>query len=72
MLNDPIWIPDQAELDALVYDFHLQTIVRYQTNSEDTQLFSSDFSLITFLQDFVEYYPNAPSGSKTALFKSKS
>ncbi|UJR27028.1 hypothetical protein I4U23_008332 [Adineta vaga] len=66
---DTVWIPEQAELDAFVYDFHLQTIVRYQTNPEDIHLLPSDFTLITFLQDFIEYYPNAPIGSKTALFK---
>ncbi len=70
MLNDQFWIPEQTELDAFVYDFHLQTIIRYQTNSDNPQIFSPDFSLITFLQDFIEYYPNAPIGSKTALFKS--
>ncbi|CAF3449227.1 unnamed protein product [Rotaria sp. Silwood1] len=67
--NDSFWIPEQAELDAFVYDFHLQTIIRYLKNSKDAQLFPTDFSLITFLQDFIEYYPNAPIGSKTALFK---
>ena len=71
MSNDTYWIPQQTELDAFVYDFHLQTIVRYQTNPQDANLFASDFSVITFLQDFIEYYPNAPVGSKTALFKSK-
>ena len=71
MSNDTYWIPQQTELDAFVYDFHLQTIVRYQTNPQDANLFAPDFSVITFLQDFIEYYPNAPVGSKTALFKSK-
>ncbi|CAF0736616.1 unnamed protein product [Adineta ricciae] len=67
--NDTYWIPEQTELDAFVYDFHLQTIVRYQTNPQDANLFAPDFSIIAFLQDFIEYYPNAPVGSKTALFK---
>ena len=60
------------DLDALVYDFHLQTIINYQTSVDNTQIFPSDFSLIAFLQDFIEYYRNAPMGSKTALLKGNS
>ncbi|CAF0727285.1 unnamed protein product [Rotaria sordida] len=67
--NDSFLMLEQTELDAFVYDFHLQTIIRYQTNSNDAHIFPADFSLITFLQDFIEYYPHAPIGSKTALFK---
>ncbi|CAF2646870.1 unnamed protein product [Rotaria sp. Silwood2] len=67
--NDSLCVLEQTELDAFVYDFHLQTIIRYQTNLNDAQMFSTDFSLITFLQDFIEFYPTPPIGSKTALFK---
>ncbi|CAM4873794.1 unnamed protein product [Rotaria socialis] len=60
---------EQIELDAFAYDFHLQTIIRYQTNLSDAQMFPTDFSVISFLQDFIEYYPTPPIGSKTALFR---
>jgi len=59
------------ELDAWTYDHHLETIVRYQTGTDETHIFPQDFSVILFLQEFIEYYPNAPIGSKTAVFKSK-
>ncbi|CAF3686118.1 unnamed protein product, partial [Adineta steineri] len=67
--NESFCSPEQSELNPFVYDFHLQTIVAYQLKPEDERRFSSDFSVITFLQDFIEYYPTAPIGSKTALFK---
>jgi hypothetical protein len=63
-------IPEQTELDAFVYDFHLLNVARHQMKTDETPMFTADFSLITFLQDFIEYYPLAPIGSKTALFKS--
>ena len=70
--NDPHPVPEQTELEASIYDFHLQAIINQQTNANETHLFPTEFSLINFLQDFIEYYPNAPIGSHTALFKSTS
>ena len=64
-------IPEQTELDAFVYDFHLQSIVRYHQRSDEPSIFPPEFSLIGFLQEFIEYYPDAPIGSRTALFKSR-
>ncbi|CAF4378997.1 unnamed protein product, partial [Rotaria sordida] len=59
----------RTELNAFVYDFHLYTIILYQINTNKKQIFSREFLLITFLQDFIEFYPNIPFGLKRALLK---